>query len=227
MKRFSWSWSRFKNYRTCPKRHYHCDLAKDFVEDENEALKWGNQLHDAMAKRIAKDIQLPSTMARYDYWPQRVIALRNAGLDVTVENNMAMTEQFEPCAFFDAAAWFRCVIDVKIMIPQFKAAVTIDWKTGGKVQPEFEQLALSAQTIFVTYPDIDEVAAIYVWFGHDTQTVKVYRRDDMAPVWTSVWPQLTAMAEAARTLTYPPTPSGLCMSYCPVTSCPHHGKGSR
>lgn len=227
MKRFSWSWSRFKNFRTCPKRHYHVDIQKDFKEEESEALLWGNQLHDAMAKRIAKNIQLPATMARYDYWPQRVIALRNAGLDVSVENKLAMTEQFEPCAFFDASAWFRCVIDVKILIPQFKAAVTIDWKTGGKVQPEFEQLALSAQTIFVHHPEIDEVAAIYVWFGHDTQTIKVYRRGDMAPVWTEVWPQLTEMTEAARTLTYPPRPSGLCKSYCPVTSCPYHGKGSR
>ena len=33
------------------------------------------------------------------------------------------------------------------------------------------------------------------------------------------------MEEAYRTTTYPPKPSGLCSSYCPVTSCPYHGKG--
>lgn len=226
-KRFSWSWSKYKNYRTCPKRHYHVDIAKDFFEEKSEALEWGNQVHDAMAKRIAKNLQLPPTMARYEDWPKRVVALRAAGLDVSVENKMAMAEDFTPTGFFDPATWFRCVIDVKILVPQERAAITIDWKTGGNVEPEFEQLALSSQVIFANYPEIDEVGAIYVWFGHETQTVKVYRRGDMVPVWSDVMPQVNEMTEAARTMTYPPRPSGLCKRYCPVTSCVYHGKGSQ
>jgi len=56
---------------------------------------------------------------------------------------------------------------------------------------------------------------------------KVYKRDGMLPLWNDLNPELAAMLEAWRTTTYPPKPSGLCMRYCPVTSCPYHGKGSR
>lgn len=227
MKRFSWSWSRLKNFRGCPKRHYEIDLAKNFVDVESDALVWGNAVHEAMAKRIGNELALPPTMQRYEDWPRNVAALKRLGFDVSVENKMAMDATFRPTGFFDAATWFRCVIDVKLMAPQFRSALTIDWKTGATVNPEFEQLALSAQVMFVHHPEIDEVRTIYVWFGHDTQTVKTYRRDDLAEMWGQVMPTVKQMEFAHDTLTYPPKPSGLCIRHCPVRSCVYHGKGSR
>ena len=56
-KPFSWSWSKLKNFRTCPKRHYHVDIAKDFKEDDSEDLLWGNEVHEALAKRIGKGMR--------------------------------------------------------------------------------------------------------------------------------------------------------------------------
>ena len=226
-KNFSWSWSRLKNFRTCPKRHWHVDIAKDFQEDPSEALTWGNQVHDAMAKRIMKGVAMPNTMQRYDDWPQRVLAMGSDGIKLKVENKLAMDEQFQPTGFFDNATWFRCVIDVLGLGTDEKTAFTIDWKTGGKVQPEFEQLALSAQVLFAHYPKLDEVLALYVWLGHDTQSPAVYKRGEMQKVWADVLPMVNKMKQAADTMTYPPNPSGLCINWCPVKSCPHHGVGTR
>lgn len=226
-KPFSWSWSRLKNYRTCPKRHYHVDIAKEFKEDESDALLWGNQVHDAMAKRIARGVALPNTMQRYEDWPARVLAMTADGIELKVENKLAMDKMFQPTSFFDASTWFRAVIDVLGLNRPKRSAFTIDWKTGGTVNPEFEQLGLSAQTIFAHYPDVDEVLALYVWFGHDTQTTKVYRRDDMQALWANLLPEIRKMNDAHDQLNYPAQPSGLCKKYCPVTSCPHHGVGSR
>lgn len=224
---FSWSWSRLKNYRTCPKRHYHLDLAKDIKEEESEQLKWGHEVHDALAKRIGQGFILPATMSRYDKWAQRILSTRGPDVKIKVENKLAIDEQFQPCGFFDGAAWFRAVVDVlTVLPPAARAAYTIDWKTGG-VDPEFEQLALSAQTVFSHYPEVDEVLAIYVWLGHDTETIKIYRRGELQDMWNSVLPLVKEMKFAAETVTYPPKPSGLCKRYCPVTSCPYHGKGSR
>ena len=228
MKPFSFSWSRLKNYRTCPKRHFHVDIEKSFKEEESEQLKWGNQVHSAMANRVAKKTPLPITMAHYEDWPASIDRFRQQpGVQIKVENKLAMSEEFKPVAFFDNKAWFRGVVDVEILIMKFATAITLDWKTGGKVEPDFEQLALSAQLIFALHPEVNQVAAIYVWLGHDTQTVKVYTRDAMVPVWNGVWPTIKQMIESARTTTYPPRPSGLCRRYCPVTSCPYHGKGDR
>ena len=223
MKPFSWSWSRLKNYRTCPKRHYEVDIAKNYRE-ESEALTWGNQVHDALANRIAKKTPLPVTMQHFEDWGQRVSDKKQAGYKVLVENKLAMNQSFGPTSFFDNTTWFRGVVDV-LMLSTI-SAVSLDWKTGGKIQPEFEQLMLSAQLIFAHYPSVEQVGARYVWLGHDQETTKVYHRDQMAPLWNELWPTINAMTEAHRTTTYPPKPGGLCKRYCPVTSCPHHGKGS-
>ena len=126
-KKFSWSWSKLKNYRTCPKRHYEIDLAKNVKEADSEALLWGNQVHDALAKRIDKGIILPPTMQRYDDWPRRILDA-STGMKIKVENKLAMDEQFQPCGFFDPSTWFRAVIDVLgILPPASRAAFTIDW----------------------------------------------------------------------------------------------------
>src|SRR4029077_4175160 len=107
-----------------------------------------------------------------------------------------------------------------------RAAIALDWKTGGNVTPEFEQLGLFAQLIFAKYPEVDKVGAVYVWLGHDTHTLKIYRRDEMVGLWNGLWPEIRILEEAHRTTTYPPKPSGLCKRHCPVTSCPYHGKGT-
>lgn len=226
-KPFSWSWSRLKNYRTCPKRHWHVDIAKEF-SDDSEQLRWGNQVHDAIAAGIGKGTQLPATMQHYENWVAKAREYSiERGYEILVENKLAMSEKRTPTSFFDAATWFRGVLDVIILNPQDRVAVVWDWKTGGSIKPEFEQLGLFASLVFAHYPEIDEVTTIYVWLGHDDYTHKVYKRDGMLPLWNELQSMLNSMIESWRTTTYPPNPSGLCISYCPVTSCPHHGKGNR
>jgi len=228
-KSFSWSWSRLKNYRTCPKRHWEIDIAKNVKEPLTEPLRWGNELHEAMHLRLEKGRPLPSTMGRFHAWPDnvdRAIQKRGPKAQLKVENKLAMTKEFEPCGFFDDDCWFRGVVDVLLLLPSGKSAVTIDWKTGNKIKPEMEQLALSAQLVFAHYPEVDNVLAIYVWFGHKTQTTKRYNRAEMVPFWNELWPSIKTLEEAHRTTTYPPKPSGICINWCAVTSCPYHGKGS-
>ena len=219
-RKFSWSWSKLKNYRSCPKRHYEIDLSKRVKEDESEALKWGHAFHEAMAKRIARGTPLPPTLSRYEKWPA-MLAEKN----VKVELKLAMDEQFQPTEWFGDTTWFRGVVDVLGLASP--SALAIDWKTGGKIEPEFEQLGLNAQLIFAHHPDIDTVNTVYQWQQHNAETIKTYTRDDMLPLWNKLLPEVRQMEEAARTLTYPPKPSGLCIKYCPVVSCPHHGRGTR
>lgn len=224
-KKFAWSWSRYKNFLICPKRSYETDIAKNFSDDGSEAVMWGKELHTAMQKRIDFGIPLPPTMQRYEAWPANIVKLKEAGLEVKCELKLAIDDQMTATSFFDASTWFRAVVDVLILIPPH-TAIAVDWKTGGEVKPEYEQLGLSAQTIIAHHPWVKEVGSIYVWLGHDTQTVRVYRRPEIGEVWRQVWPNVMRMAEAHRTLTYPATPGGLCKRFCQVTSCVYHGKGS-
>ena len=223
-KPFSWSWSKLKNFRTCPKRHYHVELAKDFKEEEGEALKWGHEVHDALAKYIDKGKPLPSTMARYVDLVDELAHLHRAGHLVKVENKLAIDKDFQPCGFFDNAAWYRGVADV-LFVNEPKAGA-LDWKTGA-IKPDYEQLALTAALIFAHYPEVHTVSTAFVWIGSDDYTVNTYGKESMVQMWNKLWPEINVMMEAYRTTTYPPKPSGICVRHCPVTSCPFHGRGTR
>lgn len=228
-KNFAWSWSRLKNYRACPKRHYEVDIAKTYKEVEGEALLWGNRFHDLMAKTIERGLPIPKDLESHRRWPELMIAKKQEDADIRVELKLAMSKDFLPTEWFDPKTWFRGVVDVLGLAPHLAKALAVDWKTGGSIKPEMEQLALNAQLIFCHHPEVDTVNTTYYWASHlDVEPeIKTYTRADMGPLWSRLLPEVGQMEEAARTMTYPPKPSGLCISYCPVTSCPFHGKGSR
>ena len=225
-KAFSWSWSKLKNFRSCPKRHYEIDIMKNIKEPDSEPLIWGNEVHASLAAYIAKDKPLPPTMQRYHALADDWVTLRKAGVPVVVEQKLAMDKEFKPCGFFDNAAWYRGVVDV--LATGVVTAHAGDWKTGKMPDDgdaEYEQLGLTAQLIFAHYPKVKEVTTTFVWLGYDDTTDRTYKHDGMVPLWNKLWPEINVMIEAMRTTTYPPKPSGLCKRHCPVVSCPYHGKG--
>ena len=227
-KPFSFSWSRLKNFRTCPKRHWHLDIQKDIKEPDSEHLIWGHEVHEALANYVSKDARLPQTMQHYKEVADPLVRLRKAGAPVKVEQKLAMDSEFKPVSFFDNKAWFRGVLDVIVVGDTI--AGTMDWKTGKMPEDgdtEYEQLALSAQLVFAHYPGVDLVETSYVWLGYSDTTERTYKRDGMVPVWNKLWPQITVMTDAYRTTSYPAKPSGLCIRHCPVKSCVYYGKGNR
>jgi hypothetical protein len=226
-KPFSFSYSRLKNFETCPKRHYHCDIVKDFKEDEGEQLLWGNAVHKALANRIGKDIPLPIGMEHYERWCLRILTPPGKGI-ILVEQQLAIDEDFGATEWFDSDArkkgkklpWYRGIGDViKIVGP---VALIIDWKTG-KILEDSQQLALMAAVVFAHHPEVMKVRSEFVWLMHDATTRKDFHRNEMADMWRHLWPRIEALKYAHDTTSYPAKQGGLCRRYCPVTSCPHHG----
>jgi hypothetical protein len=220
------SYSKIKNFRTCPRRHYHCDIVKDVKEEESEALQWGNIFHTAMEKRILKGERLPPTMLRYDNWGDTVEQWSKEGI-VKVEQKLAFDKQFRATNYFDKGTWFRTRIDVAWFPSDYpNQVVLLDWKTG-EVKPDEQQLQLSAQAMFAHFPNLEKVVTSYVWIGNDAVTTKNYTPRDMPGLWSSLLPEIKLMENAAASGEYPPKPSGLCRRYCPVKSCEFYGVGSR
>jgi hypothetical protein len=214
---FSWSYSKLKNYEVCPQRHYQVDIAKAFKDEEGEQLAWGNQLHDVLAKAIGKGEPLPKGFEKYQPWVDKML---EGEFKVDVELKLAITENFEPCAFFDDKAWFRGVIDV---LKRTTAVALIgDWKAG-KILEDSVQLALFAQLIFSHYPNIQKVRTEFIWLKHDATTREDFDRRDMQELWAALAPRVDMLKQAHTTGEYPVKPGGLCRRYCPVTSCVHHG----
>lgn len=226
---FTWSYSKLKNYRNCPKKHYHCDLApkgERIAEKRSQQLDDGEMIHTAMEKRVRDGVPLPPAIRDYEAEAQEALAVTPAGSIVLVEEKAAIKEDFSACGYFDQGVWLRLKIDFAKIIPSAGIASLRDWKTG-KIIEDSEQLALTAQWVFSKWKEIQLVVTHFVWLGQRAKTTVRMTRDQMPEFWRGLWPELEQYKEAVRTNTFPPKPGGLCKNYCPVTSCPYHGKGSR
>ena len=217
-KPFAWSYSRLKNFESCPKRHWHLDIQKDIKEEEGEALLWGNVVHKALADRVAKSVPLPKAMADYEKWAERILT---GGGNILVEQKLAITKDFAATSWFGDTAWYRGIGDViKIVGP---VALIVDYKTG-KILEDGSQLALMAACVFAHHADVKKVRSEFVWLKEDATTRADFTRDDMTRVWRNLWPRIEALEHAHNTITYPPKPGALCRRWCPVNTCPHHGE---
>lgn len=221
---WSFSYSKLKNWRTCPRRHYHCDVAKDVPEEKSEALTWGNAVHEAMAARIAGTAPLPDDMQDFEQWAARV-NLDIPGAVTTAEHQLAMSAEFKPTTWFGRDTWIRAKLDVLQIIPAgaFDVASIIDWKTG-RVEDGSEQLGIAASIVFAHFPNVQKVRTRFVFLKEDADGTEDFTRHDLQIMWGRLLPELDRMKAASETNNYPPKPSHLCKRFCPVASCEHHGK---
>lgn len=217
-KSFSFSYSKLKNFASCPHRYYKVDVLREIKEAESEQLKWGNQVHDALAKRVGNKSPLPKGMEQFEDLATRV---ENVPGQVMVEQKLAIKADFGPTAWFDKQAWFRAIADV--LIVNGDVALAIDYKLG-KILEDSQQLALLSACVFAHYPDVHAIRTEFWWLKDDAVSRADFKRTDMPAVWNNVLPRVKELQHAHETLTFPPRPGGLCRSWCPVTSCLHHGK---
>lgn len=211
------SYSRLKNYETCPKRHYEVDIAKHF-KDDTEQLDWGNRVHKAMADAVSGKSPLPSEMKDYQKWIDRY---RGGKGEILVEQKYALTRDFQATEYFSPRVWWRAIGDlVKIDGP---VALGADWKTG-KVLHDAPQLMLLAACIFAHHPQVQRVKTEFVWLKDDCTTPELFTRESIVNEWAHVLPRIKALEQASITMDFPPKPGRLCKRHCPVLSCPFYGK---
>jgi hypothetical protein len=215
-KAFAWSYSKIKNFETCPKRYWHLDVAKDVKEEEGEALAYGNTVHAVLAARLL-GTPLPAHFKHLEPWADKI--LKTPGKILT-EQKLAINKDFNPVSWFDKEAWYRGIADV-IKITG-RVALAIDWKTG-KIIEDGSQLALMAQCIFSHHPEVERIRTEFVWIKEDATTRADFSRHDMVDVWRGILPRVALLQKAHEAATFPPKPGGLCRKWCPIVSCPHHG----
>lgn len=221
-KEFSWSYSKLKNYRTCPKRYYEIDVAKNYQEDfSGEHLAWGKQVHTAFEERIRDGKPFPSGMEHFEEAAERLLAVPGTKL---VEQQLAIKRDLSPCTWFDKQTWFRGIADLLILNPP--VALAIDYKTG-KIVEETEQLALLAECVFSHHPDIHAVRTEFWWLKDEAATREDFKRSKRKDTWRGVMPKVMALEEAHKTMEFPPIRTGLCKNHCIVTGCAFNGKNNR
>lgn len=239
VKQWAWSYSRYKAFDSCPKRHYEVDIAKNY-KDESEQLKWGNDVHEALAAAVEKDTPLPDSLQDYSLWveemrsgefasdglPSWIRHLADPDAIVFVEKQYAITKDFQPTEWFAPNVWFRGICDVVRFDPTMTVGLARDYKTG-KVLHDTRQLMLMSQCLFVHIPTLKRLRTEFVWLKEGCISPETFDRGTIMREWAPLMPQVKIMEEASKTNNYPPKPCGLCARYCPVISCSYHGKRYR
>ena len=153
----TWSFSSIKTFDQCPKKYYHTKVLKDYKEDFNtEAILYGNEFHEAAEVYVRGDVE--KLDPRFDYALTALDRLKNMKGEKLCEYKMGLTENLEPCGFFDDNVWFRGVSDLTILDREAGVAKVFDYKTGKSAKyADKGQLELMALATFKHFPEIKVV----------------------------------------------------------------------
>lgn len=216
----AWSFSALNSYETCPYRHYRTKVAKDVREEETEALRWGNRVHEALESRVRDGTPLPKSMQKWEPFVAKLLAKKGESI---AEQQLCLNEQLIATDWFGKDSWCRGIVDY--MLKDGAKAVALDWKTG-KIKDDHDQLMLFAALLFHTYPELETIRTGYVWLAHDCKiTTREFQRSEVPDIWEEFLPRVRRYQTAYDKDKWEKKPSGLCRAWCPVTSCEFNGKG--
>ena len=150
-----WSFSKIKAFEQCPKQFYHMKIAKDYIEKETEAMLYGTLFHEAAENFVKDDTPIPE---KFKYAESALTNLKNKPGKKLCEYKLGLTEDLEPCGFFDENVWFRGIADLIIL--DGDTAWVVDYKTGKSARyADKGQLELMALATFKHFPEIKKVKA--------------------------------------------------------------------
>lgn len=213
----AWSFSAVTGYETCPKKHYHTRIKKDFKETFNDAANYGTEAHKHFELRLKEDKPLPLDLAHHE----KVLALfAGFGGEIMTEQRMAINRKFEPTGYFDRDVWARGQAD--LILKQDNRVLVVDYKFG-KIKEGFDQLELMCALVSCLLPDVETFIGSFYWAKEKQVWTHKLTRTDIVRVWNNFLPRVKQFEDAHKTDDFPARESGLCKRYCPVRTCPHNG----
>ena len=216
-----WSFSKAKAFDTCPKQFYHVNVLKEYPFEETEATRYGTEFHKACEDYIGTDTPLPK---KFGFIEPTLNALNNKRGVKICEKKLGLTEDLEPCGFFDKRVWFRGIADLIIVDVLAGAAWVVDYKTGRSSKyADKGQLELMALSVFKHYPEVTKIKAGLLFVVAKSLIKETYEINSESILWKKWLTKYANMKIAFDKDVWNPRPSGLCKRHCPVLECPHNG----
>lgn len=219
-KAIPWSYSSLTAYETCPRRFFLTRMSKVVKEPQTEATLHGNAVHKALEEAVGGKCALPAKYAQYQPVVDRMRAAKGTKL---LEYKFALDSALRPVDYWADDCWVRGVIDVGIVLPT--RGVITDYKTG-KRKLDGDQMRLFAMTGFALWPHVDEIDTAYLWLQSNQLDREKFTRTQQSTIHQEFAIRVHRMENSQKNNEWPPRPSGLCKSWCPVgrSLCEHCGK---
>ena len=217
-----WSYSKIKAFEQCPKQFYHMKVLKEYEDVETEAMRYGTLMHEAAENYVRDKTPLGKS---FEYVKSALDALASKKGEKLCEYKMGLTENLEPCGFFDTDVWWRGIADLVILDTDNHLAWVIDYKTGKSTRyADKSQLELMALGIFKHFPVVKTVKAGLLFVVCNELIKESYVQQDQTILWDKWMSSFTRMDTALQTDVWNANPSGLCKNHCPVIDCVHNGR---
>jgi len=217
-----WSFSKIKAFQQCPKQFYHEKVIKQYPFKMTEAIRYGDQFHKAAEKYIRDGEELPK---RFLYAKDSLDALKRKRGDKLCEYRMGLTEDLEPCGFYEDNVWWRGIADLIILNQDQGIAYVVDYKTGKSSRyADKGQLELMAMATFKHFPNVGTVRAGLLFVVCEDLVRSTYEQYEADTLWDKWMDNFQTMETAYKVDVWNPKPSGLCRQWCQVMECPHNGR---
>jgi hypothetical protein len=218
----TWSYSSIGLFDQCPKKYYHLRVIKDVVEPETEHLTYGKMVHEAAEKYIRDGEQVPE---KFSFITPVLDVLKDIPGRKLCEHKLGLTEDLEPCGFFDKNVWFRGVVD--LLIIQDDLAHIVDYKTGKSAQyADTKQLELMALAVFKHFPLVERVKAGLAFLVSEDFVKANFTKYEAPERWLTWIQQTDKLTAAYDNDVWNAKPNFTCRKFCPVKDCEHNGKGN-
>lgn len=218
VKPISWSFSSLKAYQTCARQFYSYKVAKQYVQEETEAIRYGKVLHEAFEFYVRDDKPLPPDFLRFK---PLLDALKNIPGEKYAEYEMALTKDLKPASgFLGKDVFCRGIAD--LLIVNNDVAYVVDYKSGKAKYPDKKQLELMALMVFAHFSDVQTVKGMLLFVHHDVTVKGEYKRTQEKELWAKWLNNVESLKTSHLTGTWPANSSGLCRGWCSVEWCEHY-----
>lgn len=218
VKPISWSFSSLKAYQTCPRQFYSYKVAKQYVQEETEAIRYGKILHEAFELYIRDGKPLGIDFTKFK---PVLDALKNIPGEKLCEFEMALNSELKPASgFLGKDVFCRGIAD--LLIVNGAVAYVVDYKSGKAKYPDKKQLELMALMVFAYFPEVQTVKGMLLFVHHDVTVKGEYKRTQEKELWAKWLGNVETLKASHAMGSWPPNPSGLCRGWCSVEYCEHY-----
>lgn len=220
----SWSYSRLKNFESCPYQAYlrYGERRPEPSSIDRSHAERGIAVHTDAENYVKGVIQeLPASLKKVSSQMEMIKAAYEGGR-VSVEEEWGFSSDWTPTGWMSADCWVRIKLDA--FIRDDTVGEAIDYKTGKKFGNEIAhagQGQLYMLAGFVKYPEIDKIRTRFIYTDHGQEVTREYTRDQIPKLLKHWHDRGIKMTEA---LIFPAKPNKVNCRFCPYSP---NGGGDR
>lgn len=222
VKPITWTYTQWKTFKTCPRQYYHRYVLKDIPFVQNEAGKYGDEVHKAIEDHLMKDEPMPEQFAHYLPMIEPVKKWKG---DTICELEMAVDKNLQPVGYWSKDVWCRGKADLTNFRLEKGLGRALDWKTSQTAKyADIKQLELMALLMMAKHPEIEKVDTVLCFLIPNKPIRGTFERKDYNALWARWQYEISRIEYAVAKTQFGPNPNGLCRRYCDVLTCEHNGR---